>query len=338
MKHLKSISEYNDEIQKILLRPEKSGPEKIKFAISLINLAMKKWPTGNWHGLLNNAYYYLGDFSHSKKNGSACLVKRSSEVIDGPIINAYDRPKNNKHCFSYVVFGTNPDYFFPLLKNIIIVNHIYSGSDVLIYAIEGSSSRKAMQVYEALGAKVIWKRLELNNNAMCGVRFEALNNPNYQTVHMRDADALITPREIQILNHWILVENNYETYNIRDHLQHVDLMLAGLFGSRKYYDIDWLDELSKWPDIRGVDQNVANKFLWPRAARFGVQYDREYRNIIKSANYSEFSFGNPPIERLHIGSKIPNPNYKIIDEMRKYIGSQELDFIRSVIETTRVEM
>lgn len=329
---LNTAEDYNKEILNLFSNPKKTGVDGIKKAINLTKLAIKKYPQANWFGFLNNGYYFLGKYEDARRYGSISLQKKHREYCRYPLIKGVKRNLTGVHAYSYVTFGDNPEYFFPLLKNIQILRAIANNFEVVIYCIQGKTSKISSEIFNELGARTIWIDSDLNNNALCGLRFLLLSDDHYETVHMRDADALITKREWNLINYWLNQPNRENIYNIRDHLQHVDLMLAGLFGSSAIYEVDWIKELGKWPDTRGVDQNTANKLLWPSVVDSGVQFDRIYKGIISEIHYSSFENDSLSDESFHIGAKAPPANSMIISQLSGLLKDSSLAFIEKVIK------
>lgn len=321
----------SEEIISLLSGASVEKNEKAKEALKKLVKARDKFPHIDWSGLFNNAYYMLGDHNEAINYGIKALITRNSYYIKNEKeIKSTLRNSNKPHAIAYSLFGNDPIYLFPLLKNILTFKNLIQPWNIVVHSPSGGVNHEFIVILEELGARVIWHQVKWPNHLLCGLRFHSLSDDSYASVHLRDADSLIMSREFKIIDNWWSAKNK-NSYVIRDHIQHVDLILAGLFGSNLIFDINWNKEIEQEKSIRGADQRVLNRNLWRHVYFNGIQYDRFYMNKIKGSNYASINLPNPLNEDYHMGAKMPLPNKKFIDEIHPYLRSSSISILEKYL-------
>ena len=84
-------------------------------------------------------------------------------------------------------------------------------------------------------------------------RFLPLSDPGVARFLVRDCDSRVSTAEAKLVADWIA--SGYPFHVVRDHVLHNDLILAGLWGGRADCDIDVLDLLRRYFQLR-PDQQV----------------------------------------------------------------------------------
>lgn len=142
-----------------------------------------------------------------------------------------------KYAFSYVVFGSDEKYLTPLLVNIRIINENFKSNAVIyIYVANVPESWIIkLNTFENTILRLCPGLEGSPNTLKMLLRYRVCEEVDDDEVRFlfRDADSLITTKEIEIIKHW----GNHTDFAfcvIRDHLDHVMPIMGGLFGCTKH--------------------------------------------------------------------------------------------------------
>lgn len=134
-----------------------------------------------------------------------------------------------KICFSYCLYGQyNPKYYIGLINNVKFIQnrfpnyliHIWLGSDV-----------DESYLKDILMTNLTIFRLDISGHELMTRRFLSIDDPKIDIMFSRDCDSMISEREIDFINNFIL--SPYLLHTIRDHKGHHVPIMGGLFGIKK---------------------------------------------------------------------------------------------------------
>ena len=134
-----------------------------------------------------------------------------------------------KLLFSYCLYGKfNPKYYTGLQNNINFIKsrfpkaliHLWFGSDVEESYFKDISMNN-----------ITIKKLDISGHELMTHRFLSIDEPNVDIMFSRDADSMISEREIQFCNEFI--SSPFLLHTIRDHCGHFVPIMGGLFGIKK---------------------------------------------------------------------------------------------------------
>lgn len=211
---------------------------------------------------------------------------------------------NKQICFSYCLYGKyNPKYYIGLINNIKFIQtrfpeyliHIWFGSDV-----------EHSYLKDITMKNVTIKQLNITGYKVPVHRFFSIDDPTISIVFSRDADSMISNREIKLIEEFIV--SPYLLHTIRDHKGHHMKFMAGLFGIKKeivnFYKQKMTDictELfTKLPDIYVLDQLILQTI-------FLVEYTNTFllvhstKNIFNDKNFIKIK---PPLDNNFCGQVI----------------------------------
>jgi hypothetical protein len=133
-----------------------------------------------------------------------------------------------KRIISYSLFGADENYRVGAIENCALAQRFFPGWICLVYV----SDQIAVSVAEELEracAKVVIMRQRAAYDGLYW-RFLPAADPSIDALIVRDADALLGPREKTAVDRWI--ESGKALHVIRDHPGHRRLIQAGLWGCR----------------------------------------------------------------------------------------------------------
>lgn len=232
-------------------------------------------------------------------NGFSARKKRLNFKI------SHEKPRNiSTH---YSLWGNKADYVFALIDSCLIQKVTYPNSAINIY-IDETVNSQILDIFKIFNALIILKERSIGLSGTFW-RFDGLFQGGNCLNVFRDADSVITKREINIwnycLNHF---DEKYCSYFIRDHWMHTHLILAGMFGIHVQFEKDDIEEaIKRYPNkhLRLTDQLFLAEYIWGGLKDRSIQFDRYYSNAIPKVRYEDIGQigGELTTEDLHIGAK-----------------------------------
>jgi len=168
--------------------------------------------------------------------------------------------------FSFCLYGPyNARYYPGMIENIQLIHthfpgwfvFVYVGSDVTAEMI-GTLQRAPYVVVKLTGKTGIENMIE---------RFYAIDEPDVQTMFVRDADSRIHQRDRWAINEFM--NSQFTAHTIRDHKEHSASLMGGLWGLRKSAGVNIREEYEAYklnPEDRGIalDQNFLSCRIYPK--------------------------------------------------------------------------
>jgi hypothetical protein len=186
---------------------------------------------------------------------------------------------------SYCLYGSNPKYYFGVIKNIKLAKSMLQDWTCFIYHNNTLEEKliKELSVFE--NAKLI--NTNKNDNGMFWRFFPFYENDENICIS-RDADSRITEREVDCLNKWLDSEKKFHI--IRDHHQHYNMpIMGGMWGMKGRLGGNVLENMNNIIDscsfYYGKDQEwLAN--IWELAKKdcliHGIKEDDWFKETRKN--------------------------------------------------------
>ena len=236
-----------------------------------------------WQALdgLCEVHHRLGDAAQAMLTGHAALkAKHEAALAATPdaqpsaIARRYWQVQSDLKVVAFSLFGSELFYCEAAVRNAKDVACWYPGWICRFYV--GSDVSKAVkQRLREAGAEVVIAPTAQAHLPGTVWRFMALDDLRVKTVLLRDADSLITEREVLAVQQWLA--SHCEAHVMRDHAVHTELMLAGLWGahSRSLRGVGEAlrDFFSRPFHATHGDQHFLRAWVWPRIWRSVMQHD-----------------------------------------------------------------
>lgn len=153
-----------------------------------------------------------------------------------------------KRCFSFCLYGTEPNYYIGLLENIKLIREWFPEFDIFVY--KGICD----PTWEIPNATII----ETTREGAINMLYRYLPLKNSTIGFIRDADSRITERDRWCISEFLSSPYNY--HMIRDHAFHKSRLMGGLFGWKKPLDIEIdTSETAGYGD----DEAYIARFIYP---------------------------------------------------------------------------
>jgi len=157
-----------------------------------------------------------------------------------------------KKVISFSLWGDNKTYTIGAIKNAKIAKYMYPAFECWFYIhIESVPNEIIEQLKSLPNTKIIIKTGDLNTCKPMMWRFEAIDEENVEIMISRDTDSRILLREKLAVNEWL--KSGKIFHIMRDHPHHTDVILGGMFGTRK------IPEIPNWKEIMNAQIQYSNK-------------------------------------------------------------------------------
>lgn len=189
-----------------------------------------------------------------------------------------------KHLIAYSLYGDNPRYYVGAVKNAIL-SQKYPDIDLRFYVGESVPDWVLSTLRLFNNVEIVEMAGDENASAMFW-RFYALADLDYDYILVRDCDARLNPREIQM--HVEFVKSGKDFHIIKDHpTGHNYLISGGLFAAKKIvlHDIHKLIQAWEPKNQYGDDMRFLHKMIFNRVIGDAFIHDEYYNTpgSVKSA-------------------------------------------------------
>jgi hypothetical protein len=227
-----------------------------------------------------SAALHYGQLSLDAKHALAMQPDAQDGSVGQPSAYArrYWNVRSDLKVVAYSLFGREAFYAEAAIRNAQDVRHWYPDWICRVYV--GSEVSSAVkQRLKAEGAEVLMPPQAQAHLPGTVWRFMALDDLRVKTVLLRDADSLITEREVKAVEQWLA--SDCHAHVMRDHPLHSELMLAGLWGAQTQSLRgvgDALLAFFKKPfHPTHADQHFLREWVWPRIYRSVMQHDSAFQ-------------------------------------------------------------
>ncbi len=176
--------------------------------------------------------------------------------------------KDTKKVISFCLWGDEKKYTVGLIENLKLAGFFYPDFICYVYIHHRTATTKYLQEIQNSNqnVKIIIKNDENIRPKRCMLwRIEPLIDKTVDVFISRDIDTRIFAREVFATRQWL--SSNKILHIMRDHPQHYNLILGGMFGVRTetFKNYDWIDLIESYYRIYGEeenDQHFLQKFLY----------------------------------------------------------------------------
>lgn len=255
---------------------------------------------------LAEAYGRKGDLTNCRKYGCKALTARDSIWGNQPLPGVLSgRVRAQKKLVSFSLFGSAPRYIETGYLNVIRQQELLPDWTCRFY-VDDSVAENHLARLKSAGAELV--HIHGRRKKIPGTmwRFLALDDQSVGRTLCRDADSLITAREVGMIRQW---EQGGEVFHvIRDYCTHTELVLAGLWGAINgcLPPVEPMIEnfLAEQVRIyRFSDQNFLRDSLWQYIKNNHLAHDRMFGFLSDTSlpEYVELN-ANHILNEHHIGA------------------------------------
>lgn len=260
------------------------------------------------HDALTACFSRLGRFEDAARAGSRSLDLKD-QACDPGQIGAWRLPDGSPGDFAgqpgkrdviaFSLWGDGPVYLRGALRNLLLAPDLFPGWTVRFH-VDDSVPAEFVGLIGALGGEVVSHAAGQTLRQKLCWRFEAANDPAVGRFLVRDADSVISPREVQAVQAWIASDRWFHV--MRDSWTHTDLMLAGMWGGVAGVLPDLSAMLASYRSVFAETPNIDQWFLrdrvWAYVRNSVLAHDRLFRPV-----GAEPMPGPPPTDDQQIGQE-----------------------------------
>lgn len=238
----------------------------------------------------------------SLENADALFSKGHKAALPAAPPPLFNPASPSENIISFSLYGSQPRYCETLIKNVEVAHELYPGWTCRIYLDDSVPQH-------------VWQRLQQHNAQLIDMshekaifptlwRFLVMDDPTVKRFIVRDADSLLSEREVAAVNAWL--DSPYWFHHMRDYFTHTELLLAGMWGGCHgvFHDVeqqmrDFIGHYSG--SERFTDQYFLKVALWPTVRESVLNHDELFR-----FHLAQPWPAHPPIRwqtsRFHVGS------------------------------------
>lgn len=140
---------------------------------------------------------------------------------------SFDPSRPTRNIISFSLWGDDPTYITGAIVNAQIAPHIYVGWTARFYC-DQTVPADALAELQKYGAQVVLLREPEFGKFRPMWRFLASDDPDTDFFVCRDADSRLNVQEFLAVDEWIRSGKRFHV--MRDHVYHMELILAGMWG------------------------------------------------------------------------------------------------------------
>lgn len=228
-------------------------------------------------GVARQCCHFLGRHDEAVRYGQTALILKAREA-DGDVRRLHPNAAG-RDVISFSLWGNDRIYLLGVAINIRLAAEFFPDWTVIVYA--ASSIDPGMQrLYQALGAEVVLADVVHPEVPPYFWRFLVADAPDVRHFLCRDADGRLSQEENMLVGQWLASGKPFHV--VRDHVQHDDLMLAGLWGGTAAPDFDMAGLITRYfnghvSNRYGSDQAFLGRCVWPLVKPAAYIHDRHYQ-------------------------------------------------------------
>lgn len=183
----------------------------------------------------------------------------------------------NRQVIAFSLFGDNPRYGETAKLNVMVAQQLLPQWTCRFY-VDATVPEQVRASLQAMGAHVKMVR-EQDQQALSGLmwRFLVLDDPGVDRFLIRDADSLISKREVAAIKAWQQSEQCFHL--MRDYFSHTELLLAGMWGGCggifrgvREQMVQYIAQ-GQYLGARVVDQHFLRMHIWPTVKQSLLSHD-----------------------------------------------------------------
>jgi len=235
--------------------------------------------------LLSAALGALGHLTEARRFGTRALELKERQAtapardLSTVAVPAFDAATPARNVIAFSLFGAQTKYTQGALLNVRVAQFLYPGWCCRFY-VDGSVPSDTTQALLAEGAQVMTVGGMPNQPFGTFWRFLVADDPSVDRFVLRDADSLVNTRERVAVDDWIASGRHFHV--MRDHFDHSELVLAGMWGGVRGALPPMLPAIRAWYAARQrvigatADQAFLREALWPTIRQSVLTHDSQF--------------------------------------------------------------
>ena len=258
-------------------------------------------------GFLSAMAHHLGDETEAVRWGEESLRLRDAEALPSdafePVVRPFSAERPRRNVLSFSLWGEGRRYIAGAIANAEAARLVYPGWTARFY-VDHSVPPGTIARLQGLGAEVL--RVEGLPAERYGMFWRMLveDDPEVDLYLIRDADALVNPKERWAVGDWLAAGTAFHV--MRDHPAHCEVMLGGMWGAHRGNLGSMTERVLAFVRSygnrlkRSYDQEFLRREIWPIVRQSVTQHDRCFH--LRQPRRFDPSVALPP--GMHIGQNL----------------------------------
>lgn len=165
---------------------------------------------------------------------------------------------------TFSLWGDKSEYTIGSIRNAELAKDFYPDFECWFYIHNESVPKNIVnELSKISNVKIIFKYGDINSLKPRTWRYEAIDDPNVEVMLSRDTDTRIWDREVVAVREWLQSDKIFHI--MRDHPHHNFIILAGMFGTKKINNLNWIENLNNYiiKDSHFYDQDFLKEIVYP---------------------------------------------------------------------------
>ena len=222
----------------------------------------------------------------------------------GNLIPNKNLVSKNRRIIAFSLWGDDEKYTYNAVLNAKLMDKIYPDWVARFY-VDDTVPEPIKQALHEYGAQVQLIAHDDREYLKLFWRFLAHDDKTIDLFMCRDCDSVISEREAVAVREWL--NSDYSFHIMRDHPEHAELIMAGMWGGTTNYLSPLMDlaveyyerHSSKW---RWIDQDFLRDIVWPAIKDDCLTHDTYFQFGV---NASKFPDDAPFDPNTHVGGYNP---------------------------------
>ncbi len=234
------------------------------------------------HDGLAKAYAKLQRYDEARVAGTRALVLKAVAVasalpweLPAGSPQAFAQAPGKRDVIAFSLWGDHPRYLRGAVHNALVAPTLYPGWQLRFY-VDATVPTDVITALRELGADVRIQPAGQTQRQRLAWRFQVANDAQVGRFLVRDADAVLNPRERRAVQAW--EASQFWFHAMRDWWTHTDLLLAGMWGgvAGVLPTLDALQNHYVAPDMEtpNIDQWFLRDRVWPCVQTSCLVHDR----------------------------------------------------------------
>lgn len=213
------------------------------------------------------------------------------------------------------IWGEDPMYLRGVYRNIEERKNYFSDWNIILM-VDSNVSDEWKDLYSKQDIKMV-----VADRVRYTSRFGGLFVDDFDYAIVRDCDSRLTHRELLMVDEWI--ESGSDFHIIRDHPNHKNFILAGMFGIKNGPVLDmfkdqYMKNASRYNDfVYGDDEKFLGECIWPNIITNHYAHDEHNKYTGFEKRYPISITGH-----MFVGNKFDADDVALFD-VEKYIGDHK---------------
>ena len=168
-----------------------------------------------------------------------------------------------KKVISFSLWGNNTIYTIGAIKNVELAQGFFPDFECWFYIHKETVPKKIINRLSSFkNVKIILKESDLDSSKPMMWRYEAIDDPDVDIMMPRDTDTRILLREKMAVEEWM--KSGKIFHIMRDHPCHHNVIMGGMFGTKKIPGIIWKNLFDYQTQIgnKQYDQIFLRKYIY----------------------------------------------------------------------------